>query len=37
MGAAARRRALDRYGILEIARRHLELYREVVDAGGSPS
>jgi glycosyltransferase involved in cell wall biosynthesis len=37
MGAAARRRALDRYGILEIARRHLELYRAVFDAGGSRS
>lgn len=29
LGAAARRRAVRRYGILNVARRHLELYREV--------
>ncbi len=29
LGESARRRAVERFGILEIARRHLDLYREV--------
>jgi glycosyltransferase involved in cell wall biosynthesis len=32
LGAAARRRVLEEYGILQVARRHLALYREVADA-----
>ena len=33
LGAAARRRAIDRFGILEIARRHLALYGELAECG----
>jgi len=37
LGEAARRRALERFGILHIARRHLDLYREVsLDADRLP-
>jgi glycosyltransferase involved in cell wall biosynthesis len=31
LGAAARRRVLEEFGILQVARRHLALYREVAD------
>ena len=32
LGEAARRRVLSRYGIQQVARRHLDLYREVAEA-----
>lgn len=35
LGEAARRRVLSRFGILQVARRHLELYREVAGARGT--
>ncbi len=34
LGESARRRAVDRFEILQVARRHLELYREVAAGGG---
>jgi glycosyltransferase involved in cell wall biosynthesis len=36
LGEAARRRAVERFGILEVARRHLDLYRELA-AGNAAS